>query len=71
MRITESLSPLTKLTPAACVLFVQYHTEDRWLGTYEEKSKTWAVANPGKRKVHSLTEAQLNTLFHSFVELRS
>lgn len=59
--------PIEELHPLPVVLF--FRAGEVWLGNFEAHSKLWAVANPGKRKTHALTEAQVRNMFHGFAEV--
>lgn len=61
--------PIEELFPARDVLFFRPGGEI-WLGTFDPLKKQWAVANAAQRKIHGLTEAQVQTMFQGFAELR-
>lgn len=60
--------PIEELHPLPVVLLFRADGEV-WLGNFEAQSKLWAVANPSKRKTHTLTPAQMQTMFQGFSEV--
>jgi hypothetical protein len=60
--------PIEELFPAPDVLL--FRPGEVWIGNHDASSKRWTVASAAKRKMHGLTDAQMQTMFQGFAVVR-